>query len=262
MNKTFNEFCHYKFKLGFTLAEVLITLGIIGVVAAITIPTLISNYQKIVWTNQLKKSYATLQQAFKRMLADDGVDLLSQTEVFSSMICEWGPNGPGRPYYNCKETLGKYLKILSVQSLNNYKMELLNGGYVGLMTYGVANPYRYNVIILADGSHLAVFGFSQQSTRPDGIMHGRIGSFYLDVNGAKGPNIVGRDIFKFYLGDDGILYPVGSKEVSMFDSYPWPPSTNMQWNKTTNAGYSCVLDKISYGDGCAARVLEEGKMNY
>ena len=52
---------------GFTLAEVLITLTIIGVVAAITIPSLIQNYQYRAWTAQLKKSYATLNQGFRRI---------------------------------------------------------------------------------------------------------------------------------------------------------------------------------------------------
>ena len=42
-------------RAAFTLAEVLITLGIIGVVAAMTMPSLITNYQKKVWTDQLKK---------------------------------------------------------------------------------------------------------------------------------------------------------------------------------------------------------------
>lgn len=55
----------------FTLAEVLITLGIIGVVAAITIPNLISNYQKRVVETNLKETYSILQQAMKSAEADD-----------------------------------------------------------------------------------------------------------------------------------------------------------------------------------------------
>lgn len=50
-----NKQNHKKFKNAFTLAEVLITLGIIGVVAAMTLPTLIANYQKQVYANGLKK---------------------------------------------------------------------------------------------------------------------------------------------------------------------------------------------------------------
>ncbi len=47
-------------KIGFTLAEVLITLGIIGVVAALTIPTLVNNYQKKTYVTGLQRAYAQL----------------------------------------------------------------------------------------------------------------------------------------------------------------------------------------------------------
>lgn len=58
-------------KLAFTLAEVLITLGIIGVVAALTIPSLINNYKAKRLHTQFLKSYSTVQQVFKQMEADD-----------------------------------------------------------------------------------------------------------------------------------------------------------------------------------------------
>lgn len=60
-----------KRKLAFTLAEILITLGIIGIVAAITIPQLINNYKAKRLRTQFLKSYSTIQQAFKEMEADD-----------------------------------------------------------------------------------------------------------------------------------------------------------------------------------------------
>lgn len=53
-------------KKGFTLAEVLITLGIIGIVAALTLPTLMSNCRKYVIETQLKEFYAIMNQALKR----------------------------------------------------------------------------------------------------------------------------------------------------------------------------------------------------
>ena len=74
-------------KFGFTLAEVLITLGIIGVVAAITLPTLIQNYKRHVVANKLKTDVSILQQALQRSIADNGtpdtwnVEPL-QTDVF------------------------------------------------------------------------------------------------------------------------------------------------------------------------------------
>jgi len=60
-----------KKKAAFTLAEVLITLGIIGVVAALTIPGLINNYKAHRLSAQFLKSYSTIQQVFKQMEADD-----------------------------------------------------------------------------------------------------------------------------------------------------------------------------------------------
>ncbi len=60
-------------KLGFTLAEILITLGIIGVVAAVTIPMLISNYQKRSTETQLKKAYSLLVNASRQAIADDNL---------------------------------------------------------------------------------------------------------------------------------------------------------------------------------------------
>lgn len=80
---------------GFTLAEVLITLGIIGIVAALTIPTLINNYQKKAYIAALQKTYSQTQNAFKLMMADEGVDFLSQTKFFAELKRN-GYNGEGQ----------------------------------------------------------------------------------------------------------------------------------------------------------------------
>lgn len=59
-------------RFAFTLAEVLITLGIIGVVAAMTMPTLMANYKKKVTVNKFKKAYAEISQAVKLSEAEYG----------------------------------------------------------------------------------------------------------------------------------------------------------------------------------------------
>ena len=59
-------------KIAFTLAEVLITLGIIGVVAALTLPSVIQNYKKQVTVTQLKKAYSVLGQVVQKSIADNG----------------------------------------------------------------------------------------------------------------------------------------------------------------------------------------------
>ena len=57
---------------GFTLAEVLITLGIIGVVAAITIPGLITAYKKHVIASSLKRAVSSINQAIKQSESENG----------------------------------------------------------------------------------------------------------------------------------------------------------------------------------------------
>lgn len=61
-----------KKKLGFTLAEVLITLGVIGIVAAITIPGLIGKFNRIVTENRLRAFYSTISQGFRMYKAENG----------------------------------------------------------------------------------------------------------------------------------------------------------------------------------------------
>ena len=68
-------------KFGFTLAEVLITLGIIGVVAAMTIPTLISNTNSAKFKSQYKKTLSTLNQAALMGTAQYDLDYASLTEA-------------------------------------------------------------------------------------------------------------------------------------------------------------------------------------
>jgi prepilin-type N-terminal cleavage/methylation domain-containing protein len=76
-------------KRAFTLAEVLITLGIIGVVAALTMPSLIANYQKKVYVAQLQKAVNVWNNGMKLMLASDGVDNLADTE-FGKIVRDTG----------------------------------------------------------------------------------------------------------------------------------------------------------------------------
>ncbi|PWL80398.1 hypothetical protein DBY21_01910 [Candidatus Gastranaerophilales bacterium] len=60
-----------RFLTGFTLAEVLITLGIIGIVAAMTLPSVIGKYQKKVTVERLKKVYTSLSQALIYSVKDN-----------------------------------------------------------------------------------------------------------------------------------------------------------------------------------------------
>ena len=67
-----SDFKHHRNKKAFTLAEVLITLGIIGVVIALTIPTLIANYRKKLVENKLKQTYSILSNTLLTAIDENG----------------------------------------------------------------------------------------------------------------------------------------------------------------------------------------------
>ena len=71
-------------KTAFTLSEVLITLAIIGVVAAMTLPALINSYNEMVMVNKLKRTYSTLINAIDMRRAELGAS--SYAEVFDTSL--------------------------------------------------------------------------------------------------------------------------------------------------------------------------------
>jgi prepilin-type N-terminal cleavage/methylation domain-containing protein len=80
INNQSNYLCNFEFKVAFTLAEVLITLLIVGIIASITIPAVIQNTNNAQHVTQLKKTYATLSQAFSLLKTENGGDI---SAVFS-----------------------------------------------------------------------------------------------------------------------------------------------------------------------------------
>lgn len=90
----------------FTLAEILITLGIIGVVAAITIPMLMTKYHRIIVENRLKDSYAIMSNAVK-MAEEEFSEMLNISQQTLSRI-ERGIN------FLTAETLEKIPPILEI----------------------------------------------------------------------------------------------------------------------------------------------------
>jgi len=253
-------------KCAFTLAEVLITLGIIGVVVAMTIPTMISNYQKRAWTAQLQKVYAVLNQGFRRMLADDGVSNLNETEVFNSI---GGGIDAGQARYcaghseenvHCKEFYKNFRKYFKVEikkftSADNYKYTKLNSNEENSIT-GIHFIFPDGVIM--NGA----FYTPDEYGRIDNEMQGRAASLTVDVNGTKRPNKLGRDRFLFWVGFNGIVYPYGSLGCSEYNE--GKGSRLGYWKESEIPKYMCKLNgnEETSGYGCTARVLEEGKMNY
>ena len=260
-----------KKKQAFTLAEVLITLGIIGVVAAMTIPTLIQNYQKKVWTTQLQKTVSMLENGFKLAMAEDEVMELENTKLIQSM----GENGSSQDNDAFFNELKKYFKIIKIKEsgFDEY------GGYKSLsgkdlLGYGDGLS---NGIYFADGSLLILGTYSHINKRNTEdcnnikLLGGNVCEMFnsdyfdIDVNGDKGPNQFGRDRFRFELGNNGKLYPLGGKDFALFVDQIELSNSGSYWKSShVNSSYKCdPKDKDAEGFYCAARIIENGwKMDY
>lgn len=112
-----------KKKNGFTLAEVLITLGVIGVVAAMTIPTLMSSYRKKVIETRLSKFYSTINQALKLAEADYD-DRSGWDELGRGYIEDENGNSVPAAESWVKKYLIPYLKVDTKLKNTDSKIEL------------------------------------------------------------------------------------------------------------------------------------------
>ncbi len=198
----------------FTLAEVLITLGIIGVVASMTLPTLINRNEEKVTVNKLKKFYSTMNQAYLMSVNDNGY------------ANEWHvENGMSENTANqLAQYIVPYLKILkdcgTQSGCFGYSqgIKLLNGNdYSGNNFYTASYYYK---LILADGSYM--FFSAENSEYCKKALGGGYtdvcGEVFLDIDGPKGQNTAGRDVFKFYITPKGFMYPNNSDTCSKASS--------------------------------------------
>lgn len=166
-------------KRAFTLAEVLITLGIIGVVATMTIPIVINKYRSYVLEVQFKKAYSNLSQAILLMKQDLGVENLWKEYVIYDT--ESGNFINKEYFYN---NFDKYIKV--VKKAEKYEITNYNGTKKTISDTGDDLPKA--IYILPDGSSVG-----RQ------IGNGRI-RFWIDVNGPyKKPNRYGFDVFEFHI---------------------------------------------------------------
>ena len=276
----------------FTLAEVLITLGIIGVVAAMTMPSLIQNYQRHVWLTQLKKSYSVLTNGFKAMLAEDNVDFLYDTSLFNSIkpINENGAycslnNNDTLTRSDCKDFFEKfkqyfpnsvYVKIVNTYKNKNKKEEIsfhyynMDGGsYRADRTYYLQFPDGVMMVGTFDKYPSETEGELSSIRAKNGKLLYKAGDIRIDVNGKKPPNAYGKDIYLFVLSSDGTLYPYYGLDYAIYVNYYLSDikRSNFYWKNDSKLcgeeGKKIDKSLTGVGLGCGARIIENGwSMDY
>ena len=188
-------------RTAFTLAEVLITLGIIGIVAAITLPTIINNYRVKVLENQFKKADSIIQQAVQKTANEYGYTSLAELNVAGCATCDNNEN-----YRLLKQQIPEindiwYKQFKTVKFFSDseaYWKNIYCNSFFGAKLNGTTysclysgRPYEY--MILADGMTVSpLFAYLGGSTHPVLI------EAVFDTNGPyKGPNRLGYDIFRY-----------------------------------------------------------------
>ena len=184
-------------KKAFTLAEVLITLGIIGVVAALTMPSLMANYKKSVAKNQFKKTYSTLTNAFNQTVQDLGESVNCSDESYTSEACKelWNEFVKNLNVVKYCETDAYAQGCVPDYSSENFPRTQGCGGFSAPQI-----KEQQPAAVLADGS--IIFPYGWQKTLYPGIG--------FDINGFKKPNVGGQDVFSLGISNKSGLPVLGA----------------------------------------------------
>ena len=240
-------------KLGFTLAEALLALGIIGVVAALTLPSVTLEHRKRTYSATLAAAVSDLETAMSVMIMRDGVDNLLETRAWKYVEKNYG----GLLYsLTNKEDAGKFEKYVKFFSeplgggLDDYypngKIYDFNKNEKDVSSYSKETPFEMKNGILygiyIDRPEISKKDKNEIAMLNNGTnLYAIAADVWIDVNGKDKPNTVGRDIFKFFLGADGKLYPFGGK-----DHLIWLGGGNVMVEDSAGFGKTAELVKNNY----------------
>lgn len=248
-------------KIAFTLCEIIIVIGILGIIAESTIPSLVQDYQKKVQVVALQKAYTTLNQAFKQLMLDSGcVSDFQCTGLFETGTTQ-DTMGPEIVKYF---KVAKDCKTAALGCMSTSVSTSLKGTPRDNTFETDVNWYRFMTV---DGMSYSFHNY-KASCADGGYSTGRTNNMksvcaevIIDINGPKkGPNNLGRDIFGFYLsnGKGAVFYPWGGMDDNE-DGDNW-------WSNTSGAIKHCYSGDSNpdiSGFYCPGRIMEQGwQMNY
>lgn len=230
-------------KNGFTLAEVLMVLTIIGVIAAMTIPNMVADYNKKAFGVLYLKTFGMLE------------DIISVSEIDNETSEDWDYSLGATEFFN------KYLRDkLRITKTCAGTAGCIPGQYVDLVgdEWGGFDIDRHNVV-LSDGVILSFVQHSATCVAENKTCY----TLFVDLNGTKGPGVMGLDLhyFNIYAGGFGI------KPWAYYNTCIYNTGETTRYSKdhidnccTTDKNKSC--SEFRRGATCGAKILAEGGIKY
>ena len=203
-------------KKSFTLAEVLVTLGIIGVIAAMTIPSLIKSFEEKSNNTKAKKAYSAISSAWNQYRSDKGGNVVGTFTDRFSLKDEFLKS----QFSYIKET-SPGINVYTYQRLYSYDNNSINSGIITLdgIFIGIANT---------DGN-CNLQGYSDYCSQ-----------VLIDVNASKGPNKMGYDVFYISLTKNRIVpHDVRYAQDHARNTSCIEPE-NTGWDAWENDGVGCL----------------------
>lgn len=255
-------------KIGFTLAEVLVTLGIIGVVAALTMPQFTANTRNQSNASKLSTIVSDYENVFGLMLLQENCTKMEDTEF-----------GAATTNSARSTALNKYTKFIAIKQ---NPTELGYSSPMSAMLFPLTSPALaatdpndepedyslttfYPKNLRKDGNNAIRIDFGISLTngaiimaapKPDGSRDEVWRELVIDVNGTTSPNTLGRDVFAFVLTQEGHMFPYGSLEAKKL------LQVSKYW-KNSDVTYGCTGSTKYTGLGCAGRLVEHNyKVDY
>ena len=216
-------------KKGFTLFELLLTLAIVGTVAALTIPTVVDNYTKTTYIRSLQNVQNSLKTAITDAFTKERVSTLEDSTLGSS----------------AENFLRRYIKISA--NCGTSHANCLASSYKSLDKSTSINTSsmlddNFYCITVQSGAVICLTKMSPNN----GDDHGN-SVVVIDINGKNQPNLNGRDFFSFNIYTDGKM---GNSYETVLDDA----------NGTTCNNYASTA---GFGGACYSRIVADGwKMNY
>lgn len=227
-------------KQGFSLAEVLMAIAILGTVALVTLPGLNANVQESQWSTSLKTTVLSLSDKIDAQMAIEDVHDVADLKACNAVTKE-----------EFLKNLGRFLNFAPASESHNI-YSFADGAKVKTFATKDMRLTHTGAILMLDDYAEVTNGCNPKMARAAGAaIYKYNAAFFVDVNGYKKPNRLGYDVFKYVLGNDGRLYPVGGKDVAVITGSDW------------SAGGECGCSRENEGYGCAGRVEEQGwKMSH